>query len=203
MPVKSEGQAGRPLMGAEQITEMLKGALQADRIAHLSVGKLLAHVREFQQYKDLGHPDLESYARARLQLGKTSLYNYLKVYDWVKQNHPEWLDFNPDVFIPDFADIMDLMWVEKELERPGLKTDTRTDLQTLKDKALTGTLRKKEVAAYRVHAGHQPGDGLREFLSSLRALRKQGAHVQGLPSKVIPTLDDLIVLTREALTTPD
>jgi hypothetical protein len=45
----------------EQVTEFLKGALQANRISTLFVGRLLANVRDRKLYEKMNFPNLRSY----------------------------------------------------------------------------------------------------------------------------------------------
>jgi hypothetical protein len=205
MPKKSPATDQTQIPGtisAEEITGYLKGALQAARIAHIFVGRLLARVRDNKLYTELGHADLESYCRERLQLGKTSLYNYLRVYDWVAKNHPEWLEPGTTTFIPDLADLVDLIWVEKELEKPDLGTTARTGLETLKDKALTGTLKQKDLPAFRQQFRNTAAEGRKEILSRLRKLRADCANMAGIPHEVVSNLDESIALLKNAMTLP-
>lgn len=89
-------------------------------ISYLNVGMLLTQVRDGKLYAALGHPDLESYARERLKLGRSSLYNYIRVFDWVAKAHPEWINPKPGTFIPDLGDASSLMGIEQELGRKNL-----------------------------------------------------------------------------------
>jgi hypothetical protein len=187
---------------AEQITQFLKQALQANRISTLFVGRMLAQVRDHKLYSELGHPDLESYARVRLQLGRTSLGNYLRLYEYANKNHPEWLDPGPDTFIPDLSDILDLMSIEKELTHKDLTSETRGALEGLKAKALSGELKKKELPALRQKAGNKAGDELKLFLAELRQLRAKAAKIEDMPEEVVPGLDQLIGVLRNAIAFP-
>lgn len=205
MPKKSTAAAQPQIPGAisaEEITGYLKGALQAARIAHIFVGRLLARVRDNKLYAEMGHPDLETYCRQRLQLGKTSLYNYLRVFDWVAKNHPEWLEPGPTTFIPDLADLVDLIWVEKELEKPELGKTARTSLETLKGKALSGSLKQKDLPAFRQHTRNTKDDGRKNILSRLQALRTDCAKMAGIPHEVVSNLDEAIALLKNAMTLP-
>ncbi len=176
---------------ALEVTWLLKGNLKNVQIAYIRVGKLLAQVREKRLYAELKHPDIESYAQERLQLGRASLYRYLQVHDWLVECHPEWLEPKPAGFIPDLADALDLAWIEKELHRTDLKPATRTALQALQQKALQGGLRSGELEAVR---RKQPTGvkGLRAYLSKLRLLRGRAAELVTMPPEVLTHLDAAI-----------
>lgn len=176
---------------ALEVTWLLKGNLKNVQIAYIRVGKLLAQVREKRLYAELKHADIESYAQERLQLGRASLYRYLQVYDWLVECHPEWLEPKPAVFIPELADAMDLISIEKELQRADLKPATRAALQTLQQKALQGKLRSGDLDALR---RKQPTgvNGLRACLSKLRLLRGRAAELVNMPPEVLTHLDAAI-----------
>ncbi len=189
-------------ISAEEITEFLKGALQADRIAHIFVGRLLAKVRDNKLYAKLGDANLEAYARVRLQLGKTSLYNYLRVYDWVAQNQPAWLEPGPTTFIPDLNDLLGLIWIDKELGRNDLGSAAKAGLTLLKGKAMTGSLKDAEMTAFRDRTRNTAEDGRKAFLSRMRKLRTDGAELAGMPHEVISGLDELIAILKNAMAHP-
>jgi hypothetical protein len=191
-----------PRIGSEQLTDLLKSALQTVRVAYLTVGKLLTLVRDEKRYAELGHADLKSYARDRLQLGSTSLGNYLRVHDWVAKNHPNWFNPEPGCFIPDLNDAIDLIGIQKDLARKGLDTGTRASLQKLQTKALAGELKKSDRVAFRSHAHRQADDGLKTFLSKMRALRAEGAKLEALPPEIVTGLDDLIALLQNSIKLP-
>jgi hypothetical protein len=191
-----------PGISPEQITEFLKTALQTVRIAYLNVGMLLVRVRDNKLYAPLGHANLESYAKERLKLGRASLYNYLRVYDWVVKNHPEWLDPAPGTFIPDLYDACDLIWIDKELTQKGVSPEARAGLEKLKGKALAGELKKTDRAVFRSRTHHSKKDGLKTFLSKLRALRAEGVKLSGMPSEIIASLDADIEMIQHAINLP-
>jgi len=176
---------------ALQITWLLKGNLKNAQLSYLRVGKLLAQVRDKKMYSELGHADIEDYSEKRLQLGRSSLYKYLQVYDWVGKFHPEWLQPKPKGFIPDLYDISDLIYIEQELARKDLQQPTRIALEELKGKALAGTLTKGKLDPIRQRT-HGSKDGLKAFLSKLRLLRKRGAELASMPPEVISYLDSAI-----------
>ena len=180
---------------AEQITELLKSAIQTVRIAYLNVGHLLAVMRDEKRYAELGHANLEAYAKARLQLKRATLYRYIKVYDWVLIHHPEWLDPAPDCFIPDLNDVLSLIDIDDDLKQTNLKPATRAKLKTLKKKALKGTLTKAEMTAFR-RSGNKGPQALKAFLSKLRNLRMRGSQLASMPRGVIAHLDSAIDLLK-------
>jgi len=59
---------------ALEITWVLKGHLKNAQISYLRAGAMLAKVRDKKLYSALQHPDIESYAETRLNLGRASLY---------------------------------------------------------------------------------------------------------------------------------
>jgi hypothetical protein len=180
---------------ALRITWKLKGHLKNAQVAFVRVCVTLAQVRDEKIYKDLKHPDMESYAEERVRLGRSSLYKYLKVHDWLQKSHPEWLVPKPKGFIPDLSDAVDLMWIEGQLERPNLDPKTRAALEELRDKALNGSLRQGDLAQWR-RRRQQPEDALKSYLSRLRLLRRRGAELASMPREVIAHLDAAIEILK-------
>ena len=90
---------------ALQTTWLLKGKLKSAQIAYLRIGELLVKIRDLKLDAALSHPSLEDYAEKRLQLGKSSLYRYIRVYEWVRDAHPQWLADKPEGFIPELDDV--------------------------------------------------------------------------------------------------
>ena len=80
-----------PAQIANQVTFLLKGHLKNARIGYIRAAKLLARVRDEKLWKALKFPDIEAYARQDLGLGRSSLYHYLQVHDWLRDYHPAWL----------------------------------------------------------------------------------------------------------------
>ena len=182
---------------ALQTTWVLNGILKRAQLTYLYIGKLLNEVREKKMWQALGHPDIEDYAEKRLHLRRSSLYRYLQVFDWVTENHPEWLQPKPQGFIPDLSDAADLMWIENELQRKDLSAEKRAALEVLRDKALNGELRDGELSRFRKKK-HDPVDGLKSFLGKLRLLRRQGAQLTKMPPEVLAHLDSAIgILTND------
>ncbi len=97
---KVAGKQTSPAQEALQITFVLMGNLKRAQLMYLFIARQLADVRDRSLYAALGHKDMEDYAHQRLDLGRSSLYNYLHIYDWVKQAHPEWLGKNVKGKIP-------------------------------------------------------------------------------------------------------
>lgn len=180
-----------PAQIANQVTWQLKGSLKNARLAYLRVGTLLARVRDNKLHEALGFSTLEEYAENRLQLGRTSLYKYLQVRDWVSQVHPEWLLPHPEGFIPELDDAADLMYVEHELLRTDLDPAKRAALEVLKKKALAGSLRSRELDPYR-KPQRTDQDILKSALSQLRQLRRRWARLRSMPPEVLSCLDNAI-----------
>ena len=183
---------------ALEITWTLKGHLKNVQIAYIRVGALLAKVRDRKLYEALKHPDMEAYAQKRLQLGRASLYRYLQAYDWIARFHKEWLEPKPQGFIPDLADVTDLIWIEEELAESKLDPKRKAGLEELKAKALEGRLKDGEVAAFRRKGNTR--SGLKPFLASLRSLRKRGAALAGMPPEIIAELDAVIAAIAKVVT---
>ena len=185
---------------ALEVTWTLKGHLKNAQIAYLRVGELLARVRDKKLYERLKHPDLESYAEERLNLGRASLYRYLQVYDWIRDFHKEWLEPKPKGLIPDLSDAADLIWIERELARKDLRPETRSQLEALRTKALAGRLRQGDLDELRRQGqGQGKTDALKSFLSKLRFLRMRGSQVESIPEEAISKLDAAIDIIRNAL----
>jgi hypothetical protein len=172
------------LQKALQITWLLNGDLKNLQITYLRVAVRLAQVRDEKLHTHMNHPDIEGYADDHLHLQKTTLYRYLRVYDFVKAKHPQWLEPKPKGFIPDLYDLYDLAWIEKELERKDLSEERRKGLDALRKKALKGDLHDGDLAAFR-RRGHKVNEGMRAFLSALRALVRRAAKLISIPPEVI------------------
>ena len=191
--VVKSGKAISPAQEALQVTFVLKGNLKRAQLMYLFIAKELADVRDRSLYAALGHKDMEDYAHQRLDLGRSSLYNYLHIYDWVSKSHPEWLGKNVKGRIPDLTDVGDLMWIEGALQHTDLAPAKRTLLEGLRKKALAGTLRQSELKAFR--ATEKPAkDQFAGFLKTLRELRKKAARIAGMPPEAISHLDAAINL---------
>ncbi len=185
---------------ALEVTWLLKGNLKNAQISYIRIGILLARVRDENLYAALKHPDMESYAEERLQLGRSSLYKYLQVHDWMVEFHPRWLEPKPEGFIPDLADAGDLIWIEKELAKGDLKPATRTALEGLQKKAMAGRLREGDLKPH-LQPKNTAAVGLKSYLSKLRLLRKRGAELASMPPDVIVYLDKAIeILKNDAVT---
>ena len=71
-------EAGKAAQDANQVTWLLLGNLKNIRKMYLTICIQLARVRDQKLYAALHYPDMEQYARDRLNLGRSSLYNYLQ-----------------------------------------------------------------------------------------------------------------------------
>lgn len=198
---KSQSAKQQKSQEALQVTWVLKGHLKNAQIAYIRVGVGLAKVRDEKLYEALKHPDMEDYAEKRLNLGRASLYRYLQVHDWIAQYHKEWLLPKPKGFIPDLADVADLIWIEKELAKEKyMNPVTKSKLENMREKALDGSLRKKELESLR-QRGNRGEDSLRAFLKKLRAVRKDGAKIKEMPPEVLEKMDSAIEILENTIAT--
>jgi len=133
---KPKSPAQLAVQAAGKITGDLICSLQAERKSVLRIGQLLTEVRDLKHYATLHHPDIEDYADKRLQLGKSSLYHYMKVYAWALEHHKEWLEVPLKVRIPDLHAIEGLIWAEQELEKKDLNAGRKKTLESIQQKAL-------------------------------------------------------------------
>jgi len=172
-----------PAQRANQITYFLKGDLKNLQVAYLRVGAKLAKIRDEKLYAALKHASLEDYAEKRLGMRRTALYRYLQVYDWARKNHRGWFAKHPKGFIPELYDAYGLLWIEEQLEDEHVGPETRKELETLRRKALAGTLTQRELDAFR-HRGEKRRDSLTAVAASFRACRRR---LGALPD-VSPTL---------------
>ena len=176
---------------------LLNGYIKTLQLSYLRIGRLLTEVKAKNLYKELNHPSMEDFAQKRLHLGKTSLFKYLHVYDWVLQFHSEWLQPKPKGFIPDLSDVDDLIWIENELQRTNLTDAVRTALQALEKKGLAGDLRQSDLAPFRRRKG-DAADTLKSFTAKLRNLRKRGGELKGIPPDALARLDEAIDILNNA-----
>ena len=176
---------------ALQTTFWLQGNLKSARMAYLRVARELAKVRDRKLYEALGHPDIEAYAQQRLHLGRSSLHNYLRIYDWASWRHPQWLERKPKGFIPDLSDIGDLMWIEEELERTNLTPERRAALDALQKKGVAGNLTRSEVRKLRKRENTGEA-GLKSLISKLRQVRRRAAALSNPPPEALAHLDAAI-----------
>jgi hypothetical protein len=183
----SEGQE------AWQVTFVLIGTLKRVQLMYLRVGELLVDVRERKLYADLKHPDMETYARERLGLGRASLYNYLRIYDWVLRVHPEWLKPKAKGFIPDLSDIGDLMWLDEELARTNLSPARRALLVELQKKGMSGKLLQSEMRRVR-KSGSTTHSGVKGVMASLKSVRARAAKLAAMSPEVLSHLDSAIAI---------
>jgi hypothetical protein len=142
-------------------------------------------------------PTLKATPSNGSNLARTSLYEYLRVYDWVSVHHKQWLAPKPKGLIPDLSDIADLIWIENELAGSGISPATRRTIEDLKKRALNGDLKQADLEEFRRH--RREGDqGLRAFLAALRKLRQRGVRLVNMPPEVISHLDTAIGVLENA-----
>ena len=180
---------------AHRVTWRLKGDLKRAQRAYIRIGEQLVQVRDRKLFEALKHPDMEDYAAQRLGLGRSSLYKYIQVYDWVAKCHPEWLERKVKGFIPDLSDVAGLMWIDSELSRPDLDTNRRAALATLEKKGRNGRLSQKDITALR-RQGKKSPSSLKSVLSKLRSIRKQSAALVDMPAEGLAHLDALIEILK-------
>lgn len=197
-PAAPKSQSQIDAQEALQTTWLLKGNLKNVQLSYLRAGKLLALVREKKMWATLNHPSIEDYAEKRLQLGKTSLYKYLNVYEWTMKNHPEWLQPKPKGFIPDLSDVANLIWIDQELAQKHLSPQKKATLTQLQEKALTGTLQQKEVRS--LQSKKSPASSLQSLASTLLKARTTATRLATTPPEVITHLDAAIALLQHSTT---
>jgi hypothetical protein len=103
---------------------------------------------------------------ALLGLSPTSLRRYLRAY--------------PKGTLPDLADVIDLMTIEKELEKKGLDNKKRVALKKLQTKALDGNLRDGDLKTLRRRSASQAGNN-QVLYRRLCALRTYATRQKDLP----------------------
>jgi hypothetical protein len=180
---------------ALQTTFVLKGTLKRVQLMYMRVGVLLVKVRDQKLYAALNHPDMESYARERLGLGRSSLHKYLRIHEWVSRTRPEWLKPKAVGFIPDLSDVGDLMWLEAELAKRNLSAARRAILEDLRQQGLAGKLRRSDVRKVREPENTVKG-GLQQVISRLRQVRKRAAALANMSPEVLAHLDAAIQIMR-------
>jgi hypothetical protein len=182
---------------ASRLTWKLKGELKRLQKSYLRVAEQLARVRDerlWAEMKNPVHPDIEDYAQKRLGLKRASLYRYLTAWDWVSKNHPEWLKAGYKDTIPDMTDILDLIWIDKELKKGDLAETKKEALTKLQKKAEAGDLKKGELGKLRKKVNRSSDDGLKSVLSELRSLREVVNRLAVKPDGLVADLDHAIGL---------
>ena len=187
-----------PVQEALQVTWQLNGAIKVIQIAYIRACKLLHRVREEKLWAELKHPDMVSYAWARLKLKRSALYEYLDVYDWMAEFHPQWLLPHPKGFIPGLSDATEIMWMDRELKRADLEPARRAGLEELRAKGLKGELKEGELARWR-RQGATSDTAMKSLLLDCRRLRKRAGKLVHLPPKFLADMDDAISELAQAL----
>jgi hypothetical protein len=186
-----------PCQIASRLTWKLKGELKNLQKSYLRVAEQLVRVRDerlWAEMKNPKHPDIEDYAQKRLGLKRASLYRYLTAYDWISKNHPEWLKTGFTGTIPDMTDILDLIWIDKELTKEDLADGKKTALAALQKKAEAGDLKKGELGKLRKKVNRRSDESLKSVLSELRSLRKAVEKLAVKPDGLVADLDHAIGL---------
>jgi hypothetical protein len=155
-------------------------------------------VRDEKLWRALRHPTIEDYAQRRLGLGRSALYKYLQVHDWLRDYHPSWLARRPKGFIPELSDASALVWIEKKLRDPQLTASLRTELEALHKKGMNGTLTDEEFSRLR-QRGRRVVAPLRTLLGRLRSARGMAARIPETPPAAVAALDAAIRATQAAI----
>jgi hypothetical protein len=187
-----------PAQIANQVTFILKGHLKNARIGYIRAATLLARVRDEKLWKALRHSTIEDYAEQRLGLGRTSLYHYLRVHDWLRAYHPAWLERRPAGFIPEISDIGTLVWIDRHLQAADLAEPFRKELESMRKKAMAGKLTEREFREFRNRMARRE-DPLRMLLQRLRAVRRFATRLSKPPPATIAGLDAAIRAAEESL----
>jgi hypothetical protein len=170
-----------PAQRALQIIFVLKGDLKNVQMSYIRAGAKLAKIRDEKLWRALKHDSLESCAQARLGLGRSSLYRYLKIYDWIRKSHRGWLAKHPKGFIPELTEAYDLIWIEEQLEDEHLAPAMRKELEALRQKGLSGKLTQSELEEFR-ERGRKHRDSLTAVSASLRGIRGRLAALPVSPA---------------------
>lgn len=184
---------------ALQLTFVLRGHIKRAQQYYLVVGRELAEIQEKKLYLPLKHPDLFDLAKEHLGLSQASVYRYLRIHNWVKQNHPEWLKPGWKGTIPDLSDMPIVIGIDQQLERKDLKPEERRKLETAKKKAGEGTLESGELRSAAGKGRNTAKAGLTAFLSTLRRDRTRGIKMANMPGEVIAHLDEAIAALENAM----
>ena len=187
-----------PAQIASRFTYFLKGDLKRKEQLFILIAKKLVRVRAAKLWQTLKHASIEDYARKRLGLQKTSLYNYLQIHDWLKEFHPAWLARKPKGFIPDLTDSSALMWIEKYVRDQSPPDALRKELEAMRRKALTGALTDREFRALRNRLRGSVAP-LRAMLNRMRALRRGADRVPRFPAAARAALDEAIRAVEQSL----
>jgi hypothetical protein len=184
------------------VTFILKGHLKNARLGYIRAARLLARVRDEKLWKALKYPDIEDYALQRLGLGRSSLYHYLQVHDWLRDYHPAWLERRPKGFIPEISDIGILVWIERRLRAAHLAEPLRKELEALRNKAMAGKLTEREFREFR-DRGRRKTEPLRVLLRRLRSIRRFAVAISKAPPATIAAIEAAIRATEASLEAAD
>jgi hypothetical protein len=180
------------------VTFVLKGHLKNARIGYIRAASLLARVREEKLWKALGHATIEEYAERRLGLGRTSLYRYLQVHDWLRDYDPAWLTRRPKGFIPEISDIGTLVWIDKQLRNAHLAEPLRKELEAMRTKAMAGKLSEREFREFKNRVARRKNP-LRVLLGRLRGIRRFATSLSHHPPAAIAGIEAAIRATEASL----
>jgi len=190
----------RPLSPAERanrITFFLKGDLKNLQTAYLRIGGKLAQIRDEKLYAALKHASLDEYAQKHLGLRRAALYRYLQIYDWARRKHRDWFAKHPKGFIPELTDAYGLKWIEDQLDDEHVGPETRKELETLRRKALDGTLTQRELDAFR-RRGEKRRDSVTAVAASFRAARRRLAALPDVSPALLAEIDAFLAHLQSA-----
>ena len=85
------------------------------------------------------------------------------------------------------------MWIESTLVATTLDPAKRAEAETLRQKALAGTLSRSELKDFK-DTGKPVKDQLEAILSSLRSLRQKAGKIPGMPPEALSRLDAVITI---------
>jgi len=179
---------------ALSLTGQILGHIKNVQKSYLRVGQNLAKVRDEKIFETLGHASMADYAHKRLNLSESSLYRYLRIYDWVLKNKPEWMQKGYKGRIPELADMAVAMRTDEQLaQNPRMAERKRKGLENLKQRALAGNLAKTE-AEKAIRKNSKASNPLAEFAAKIRGLRQRGARIAGMPPEALSHLDSAAAL---------
>ena len=113
------------------------------------------------------------------------------VYDWLKRDHPAWLEPRPKGFIPTLTGASALMWIEDQL-RDGRPSDSaRKELEAMRRQALRGALSDDEFRELRRKL-RPTVEPLRGMLRRMKSLGRQADRLPRFPAEARAALDEAI-----------
>jgi hypothetical protein len=187
-----------PAQVANQLTWQLKGDLKNIQLSYIRAAVRLAKIRDEKLWQALRHPSIEDYALKRLGQQRSTLYHYLQVHDWLKRDHPAWLEPRPKGFIPALTGASALMWIENQLREGRPSDSARKELEAMRRQALRGALTDDEFRELRRKL-RPTVEPLRGMLRRMRSLRRQADRLPRFPAEARAALDEAIGALEQTL----